>query len=574
MAQTVPVLLLAGLLLAGCQRAPQPAAEAPAAAATAASAQPPSGPVSGPEISAEDFAAHVKILASDEFEGRAPGTAGEQRTVDYLSRQFQRLGLQPGNGDSYLQRVPMISATLQPDSRAEWNFADGGQSLRLGEEIVIGTPTGQAEVEVKDSPVVFLGYGVDAPEADWNDYSVDVRGKTVVVLVNDPGFHAGDDSLFQGRRMTYYGRWSYKFEEAARKGAAAALVIHDDAGAGYGWNVVHNSGSGPQFDLTPADAPGPRLPAQGWLSAAATEQLFSRAGLDFQALRMAANRPGFKPVELPVKFSASLRSTIGSGESHNVMALLPGLEAADEALIYLAHWDHLGSDPALQPDGIYNGAADNASGVAGVLEIAEAFVTREQPPRRSVLFMAVTLEESGLLGSRYYAAHPRFPLAQTVAVFNLDNMTLLGPSSDMVVIGYGNSELEDLLRPIAAKQGRELRAETAIEKGFFYRSDHFNFAKAGVPALYAKGGSRHREQGEAFGEAWLSEYNSQRYHGVKDEFDPGWDLRGVVEDLDALYRVGRGLAESEQWPNWYPGNEFRAIRDAARATAAEQPNRD
>lgn len=533
---------------------------------------PPNGHATGPEISGEDFLSHVKILASDEFEGRAPGTRGEQLTTDYLVAQFKRLGLEPGNGDSYLQRVPMLRTTVDTATTLEFTLDSGTEVFGFGDDMVIGTSTGQAEVNLADSEVVFLGYGVDAPEAGWNDYSVDVRGKTVLVLVNDPGFHVGSSELFQGSRMTYYGRWRYKYEEAARKGAAAALVIHDDAGAGYGWDVVKNGASGPQFDLPTEVDPAPRLPLQGWLSAAAADRLFTKAGLDLQALRRAANQPGFKPVALGARLSTQLRNEVSTGESHNVLGLLRGREAADEAVVYLGHWDHLGRDPALADDGIYNGAIDNASGIAGILEIAEAFVTLPQRPRRSVLFMAVTLEESGLLGSQYYVADPSFPMHKTVAAINLDAMHMPGRTRDLVVVGLGNSELEDLLKPIAEKQGRVLRPEIGLEKGLYYRSDHFNFAKAGVPALYAKSGNDMLEGGVAAGDAWAMDYNSVRYHRPADEVHSGWDVSGVMQDLEALLRLGIVLADGEQWPNWYPGNEFRALREASLEEASHAPH--
>ncbi|MCB1552657.1 MAG: M28 family peptidase [Xanthomonadales bacterium] len=529
---------------------------------------PPNGQATGPEISAEDFISHVRVLASDEFEGRAPGTKGEELTTAYLRDQFKRLGLAPGNGDSYFQTVPMVRTTADESVALNLRYADGTDTLGYGEQMVVGTSSGQTEVSIADSEMVFLGYGVDAPEAEWNDYSVDVTGKTVVVLVNDPGFHAGDSELFQGQRMTYYGRWSYKFEEAARKGAAAALVIHDDAGAGYGWEVVRNSWSGPQFDLPAEVDPAPRLPMQGWLSGEAARQLFARSGHDLAALRAAANKRGFKPVPLGVTLSATLHNEVATAESNNVLGLLRGREAPDEVVVYLGHWDHLGRNPELDGDGIYNGAIDNASGVAGILEIAEAFVTRAQAPRRSVLFMAVTLEESGLLGSKYYVANPVFPMAKTVAAVNLDAMHMPGRTRDMVVVGLGNSELEDLLAPIAAKQDRVLRPESALEKGFYYRSDHFNFAKAGVPAIYAKSGNDLREGGTVAGDLWAKDYNEVRYHRVDDEYHAGWNVSGVMEDLKALFVLGVQLAESDTWPNWFEGNEFRATREASRAEAS------
>ena len=558
-----PSLLALGL--AACQQATPPAEQA--TAPTPPATELAQAPASGPEISAEDFAHHVKVLSSDEFDGRAPGGRGEELTVNYLKQQFERLGLKPGNGDSFFQDVPMVAITADPATTITIRQGEAEDTLSIGPDMVIGTLRNQPEVKVEDSEMVFLGYGVDAPEADWNDYSVDVEGKTVVVLVNDPGFHVGSDELFQGKRMTYYGRWSYKFEEAARKGAAAALVIHDDEGAGYGWDVVQNSWSGEQFDLPPSLDPAPRLPAQGWISSAQAEKLFAGAGTSLAAMREAANQRGFKPVPLNARFSTTIRSSVREGASKNVIAMLPGSERPDEAVVYMGHWDHLGHNTEMHPDGIFNGAIDNATGIAGILEIAEAFVTQKNPPKRSVIFLAVTLEESGLLGSKYFAAQPTLPLHNIVGAINMDAMPLVGKTRDITVIGLGNSELEDILRGVADKQGRVLKVEAGVEKGFFYRSDHFSFAKAGVPALYAKGGNDHVEGGEAQGLAWHAAYTAERYHKPADEFDPNWDLSGVIQDLEALYAVGRELAAGDAWPNWYEGNEFRATRDASRQAA-------
>ena len=581
------------LALAACNRAPEPAPDAVAPATDTAAPAPAPTAASygdhgfGPEISAEDFAQHVKVLASDEFGGRAPGTDGEQKTADYLVAQFQRLGLQPGNGDSWFQDVAMVETTAD-ESASSASITVGGteETLAFGTDTVFGTRTAKADVAVDDSELVFVGYGVVAPEAGWNDYAgLDVKGKTVVILVNDPGFHAGDASLFDGKKMTYYGRWTYKYEEAARQGAAAALIVHDDAGAGYGWDVVKNSWSGAQFDLPASADPEPRLPLQGWISADYATKLFAAAGQDFAALRDAAGRKGFTAVDLgDATFSATLKSTISEKSSRNILAKLPGTERPDEAIVYTAHWDHLGDHSAAHGGGdhadgdaatteaedhIYNGAIDNATGVAGVLEIAEAFTVQEPKPARSIVFLMVTLEESGLLGSKYYAANPVIPLKDTVAVVNLDAMSVVGPTKDFVVIGLGNSELDDVLRPIAEKQGRVLVEEDGVEKGYFFRSDHFSFAKYGVPALYAKGGIDHREKGATFGREVQGDYTNVRYHKAADEFDAAWDLRGVVEDLQALYGVGRELAGGDAWPNYVEGNAFRAARDASRAESAK-----
>ena len=567
----LPCTLGAALLLAACQ----PQSQTPATTGSAASGTPTT--TFTPAIRAEDFAAHVRTLASDEFEGRAPGSAGEDRTVAYLQAQFQRLGLKPGNGDSYFQTVPMTETVADENVTLKLDLAGKPRVLRFGTDMVVGTRTGRPEVKLDDSEVVFVGYGVNAPEQQWNDYAgVDVKGKTVVMFVNDPGFHQQDPSLFEGNRMTYYGRWTYKFEEAARQGAAAALIIHDTEGAAYGWDVVKNSWSGAQFDLRATDDPAPRVQVQGWITGETARSLFASLGQDLDALYAAAGHRGFKAMPLNAKATIDLKSRISEKSSRNVIARLDGSTRPQEAVVYMAHWDHLGkhahkadehggASAAKDEDTIYNGAIDNATGVAGILEIAEAFAQQQPAPQRSLVFLSVTLEESGLLGSRYYVAHPVVPLEKTVAVINLDAMPIIGAARDMTVVGYGSSQLEDILKPIAQQQGRTLHAEATPEDGFYFRSDHFNFARAGVPALYAKGGDDLIEGGTAAGRLAQVDYRDNRYHKPSDEYDPSWKLEGVIQDLDALYGVGRTLAEGSQWPSWYEGNAFRAAQQKLRA---------
>jgi Zn-dependent M28 family amino/carboxypeptidase len=550
--------LAAATALAACNRE-QPAPAAPEAPATAAAAH-----VFSPEITPTDFAEMVKTLASDEFEGRAPGSPGEDKTVEYIRAQYERIGLQPGGDDgTWYQTVPMVETTADESTVLRLDVDGKPHELKFGTDMVIGTRTGQPEVKVDGSQLVFVGYGVNAPEQNWNDYAgVDVRGKTVVMLVNDPGFHAKDESLFEGKRMTYYGRWTYKYEEAARQGAAAALIIHDTEGASYGWDVVRNSWSGAQFDLRAVDDPEPRLPAQGWITQDVAKQLFADAGKDLDVMYKEANERGFKAVPLDATLSFDLKSTTAEKSSRNVVGVLPGASKPDEAIVYMAHWDHLGKhDGEDGEDVIYNGAVDNATGVAGIIEIAGKFAASDPRPARSLVFLAVTLEESGLLGSKYHVAHPAFPLDKTVAVINLDAMSVNGPSRDMVVVGKGNSELEDILKTYTDQQQRTQVTETNTAGGFYFRSDHFNYAKAGVPALYAKGGDDLVEGGREAGEAAGKAYTADRYHKPADEFDPNWNLDGVIQDLQALYGVGRTLADGEQWPNWYEGNPFRAARE-------------
>ncbi|PZQ30264.1 MAG: aminopeptidase [Stenotrophomonas acidaminiphila] len=518
MSRKLMLVLATAAALAACKQesaAPAPEAATPPAAAHTFTA----------DITEGDFAEMVNTLASDEFEGRAPGSVGEEKTANYLEAQMKRIGLQPGNNGSYFQDVPMVETTAdEAATTLSLTTSTGKRDLKFGTDYVIGTRTGQTEVKLDASDLVFVGYGVDAPEQQWNDYAgQDWTGKTVVMFVNDPGFHSKDEALFGGNRMTYYGRWTYKFEEAARKGAAAALIVHDTDGASYGWDVVKNSWAGPQYDLPAKDDPEKRIPLQGWLSAEAAKQLFADAGLDLEAAYANAGKRGFKPVPLKAKASVALKSSITEKTSRNVIGVLPGASKPDEAVLYMAHWDHLGKHEGEEGDNIYNGAVDNATGVAGILEIAEAFAHQDPKPARSVVFVAVTLEESGLLGSKYYVAHPTFPLNKIAGVINLDAMSVGGKSRDFVVTGKGNSELEDMLKVYADQQGRVLAEEGNPAGGYYFRSDHFNFAKAGVPALYAKGGN---------------------------------DL------LDGGVEAGKAASEVEDtWPNWYEGNPFKAARD-------------
>ena len=561
------VSVLATALLVACQPAEPPVAQVPA------SAPAPAAHAFAEAITAEDFLEHVKVLSSDEFAGRAPGTVGETKTVEYLTAQFQRMGIAPGNGGSYTQTVPMVETEAKPVA-AKVNLNGTPVEWAFGTQWVVGTRSGKPTVELSESPLVFVGYGVNAPEAGWNDYAgLDVAGKTVVMLVNDPGFHVGDETLFGGKRMTYYGRWTYKFEEAARQGAAGAIIIHDTAGAGYPWSVVQDGWTGAQFDLPASEDPEPRLPLQGWINGDVASELFTASGLSLEDVRARANKPGFKPVPLKASLSVALQSTVKASQSDNVLGLIRGTERPDEVVIYMGHWDHLGTQTAA--DGsqqIFHGAIDNATGISAILEIGEKFT--KAPPKRSVLIAAVTLEESGLLGSKYYVAHPVFPLKNTVAVVNLDALSVVGPARDWEVKGYGSSELEDILKTTADAQGRTLHAEADTEKGYFFRSDHFNFAKAGVPALYAEGGLDHVEKGIEYGRKIAEDYGTNRYHKPADVVDPSWDLRGVVQDLEALYQVGRVLADGDAWPNWYEGSEFRAARDAQRPAAAEGTDHD
>ena len=516
------------------------------------------GRMQAPAISAEEYARHIATLSADEFEGRKPGTAGERKTVEYLVAEFKKLGLEPGNGDSFLQQVPIVEITAGSDARLQLGSAE----LKYMQDMVIWTKRLVPEISVADSPLVFVGHGVVAPELGWNDYAgVDMRGKTAVILINDPGFATNDPKLFRGRAMTYYGRWTYKFEEAMRQGAAGALIIHDDVPAAYPWDTVQNSWSGPQLDTVAADGNASRAAIEGWITRSAGDALLRQNGLSYEQMLQAASRPGFKPIELAQRASGSLRNAIRRSSSPNVIARLPGSKHPDEYVFYMAHWDHLGRAFGRSGDTIFNGALDNATGTAGLLTIAKAYSEMRQRPERSIVFLAVTLEESGLLGSAYYVANPVYPLNRTVAAFNMDAITWGGPTKDVTVVGYGASELEDYLLRAARRQDRVVMPEPTPENGFFFRSDHFNFAKVGVPALYIKLGVEDREKGVEWAKARNAEFTLKDYHKPSDEFRPGTDLRGGLEDITLLYDIGRTLANERRFPQWYRQSEFRAARD-------------
>ena len=526
-------------------------------------------PKSGP-IDEATYRAHIARLSSDEFEGRKPGTDAEKRTLAYLEAQFRELGLKPGNGASFLQEVPMVEITAAPNASLKFVTGADTADLEFREDMVIWTKREKTAESMAANPLVFVGYGVSAPESSWDDYAgIDMRGKTAVILVNDPGFVTDDASLFRGRAMTYYGRWTYKFEEAARRGATGALIVHQTEPAGYGWDSVVNSWSTPQLDNATKDGNAGRVAIEGWITETAAQRLFAANGISFADAVKRANTRGFRAEPLQSTATASLRNTIRRTQSHNVVALLPGTKRPDEYLVYMAHWDHLGRMAGCSGDCIFNGAVDNATGTAGVLAIAKAFAGASSKPERSIVFLPVTLEESGLLGSAFYVDHPLFPLAQTVAVFNMDAMHFGGPTRDVTVINIGASELENYLADAAKSQDRVLMAEPTPEKGTFFRSDHFSFAKRGVPALYIKGGIDDREHGTAWRQNHIADFTAQKYHKVGDEYSPDADLRAGVEDLSLLYAVGARLAAEKTFPNWNQGSEFRAARDRSRAAAAK-----
>lgn len=504
-------------------------------------------------ISSDALREHTKVLASDEFGGRLPTTEGEQKTLDYLVTEFKKLGYQPGNGDSYLQPVELMEITADADMTLQF----GQQTLTYKEGMVASTKREQPSVTLNDSDVVFVGYGVNAPEYDWNDYEgLDVKGKTVVILVNDPGFENPDSGLFQGKTMTYYGRWSYKYEEASRQGAEAAIIVHETAPASYGWSVVANSWSGPQYSLVTDNGNADRVAVEGWITLEAAQAAFAEAGLDFATEKSQAQQGPYHKA-LGIEASVTVNSSIEKSVSNNVIATLPGSTHPDEHVIFTAHWDHLGTDPSKDGDHIYNGAHDNATGTATSLVIADAYVSLAQPMARSVTFLIVTAEEQGLLGSAYYAENPIIPLDKTVANINMDAMNILGQTKDVAVIGKGKSELEKYLQSAASKQGRYLTQEDRPEAGYYYRSDHFSFAKKGVPALYAKGGNEAIDEDTARYRKRMGVILTGCYHQVCDQFRENWDFSGIKEDTQLLFDVGYQIADSGDWPAWAPTSEFQ-----------------
>ena len=507
---------------------------------------------------------HTAILASDEFEGRAPATPGEDKTINYLRDQFQSLGIGPGNGDSYFQSVAVTELTTSSNASIYMQGSDYEATFNYGDQVMVGTQQQIPYVTVQGSDMVFVGYGIVAPERNWNDYAgIDVTDKTVIILVNDPGYATQNPDLFNGNAMTYYGRWTYKFEEAARQGAAAALIVHETGPAGYGWEVVNNSWSGPQIGLEAENLNGDRAEIEGWLTLDSAEELFDGAGLVFEELKAGASEPGFTAISMAdIKASISIENSVRTSESQNVIAAIPGTTRPDETIIYTAHWDHLGVNPAVEGDNIWNGAADNATGTAGLLALAHLHA-QVAPPARTVIFLAVTAEESGLLGSQWYAENPIYPIPKTVANINMDNMNTIGRTRDVIVVGARSSELENYLEATASAQGRYLSAEPNPERGLYYRSDHFNFAKVGVPALFAESGKDNIEFGQEYGAAQSQDYTDNRYHAPSDEYDPNWDLSGAAEDIMMYFDIGQRLTQETSFPEWFPGNEFKRIRDAS-----------
>ena len=510
----------------------------------------------------------TRELSLDAYEGRAPGTIGEEKTVAHLIAKFKAAGLEPGNNGIWTQDVPLIEITAKNVSAL--NIADQNgkaMSFAYGSEYVIGSYRESPTTAIKQSDMVFVGHGIVAPERGWNDYAgIDVKGKTVVVMVNDPDFeNEGLDGPFGGKAMTYYGRWTYKYEEAARQGAAAVLIIHDTAPAAYGWNVVNSSWTGTQFLAQSKDGGKSQTQANGWIQKSVAKDIFAAAGQNLEKQMSAAKQMGFKAVPLNLTASLSFENDIARKASKNVIGVMKGTKRPDEYVLYTAHWDHLGRcTAAADGDDICNGAVDNATGTAALVALAEGY-TKAGAPDRSVVFLAVTAEESGLLGSKFYAENPVFPMSQTVGGVNMDAFSMSGPAKNLTVIGKGKSQLDAYLEAAAKAEGRTPEMEPTPEKGFYYRSDHFSFAKLGVPMVYFEGGDDLIIGGKAAAQAAADDYEKNRYHAPDDEFDENWDWSGVMSDLKLYYRVGRMLAMTNAWPNWNEGDEFRAVRDKSRS---------
>lgn len=516
------------------------------------------------EISLAVLQNHISQLASDEFAGRKPFTAGEEKTVQYLAEQLKGLGLAPGNGDSYFQDVPMVEIEARPaETMAVMSKSGESWNLKGGEDYTVYTERLQPRLELKQSEVVFCGYGIVAPEYGKNDYAgADLRGKTALVLVNDPGLGSEDSLYFKGNTMTYYGRWTYKFEEAARQGADAVLIIHETTMAGYPFFVAASSWKSKRLNLKNARNNEDKCAMQGWVTLDVAKKMMASAGLDFAEQIKQAKRPEFKPVPMNLQISTTLENNFREDMSRNVVALLPGSGAQEEYIIYSAHWDHLGVGVSVSGDSIYNGAMDNASGTATLLTIAKAFSEAKTKPSRSVVFLFVTAEEQGLLGSAYYADHPLFPTAHTVANINLDGMNPNGPMKDLTITGYGHSDMDDLAREEAQKQNRYILPDQEPEKGFFYRSDHFNFAKVGIPPIFASGGYDHAEKGKDYAMQKQKEFTANHYHKPSDQYDPiRWDFGGMMQDAHLFLQLGWRLATTDIRPQWKATSEFKARRD-------------
>jgi Zn-dependent M28 family amino/carboxypeptidase len=514
-------------------------------------------------ITIEDMKDRISVLASDDFQGRAPSTEGEQKTINYLAEQFKKIGLKPANKDSYFQEVSLMKISADTSTKLDISGGKAKISLRFSEDFIGGTPQVKELIQIQNSDIVFVGYGINSPENRWNDYEgLDVKGKTVLMLVNDPGYATSDTNLFNGRAMTIYGRWTYKFEEAARQGAGAAIIIHETNAAAYPWAVVQNSWSGSQFYLLDNELSKSNLQLQSWVTTASAQKIFESAGLDYNQTISSAAKRGFKPVGMNLTASIQIKNKVTYTKSSNVAALWPGTDQSDECIIYTAHWDHFGVNPSFKGDSVLNGAVDNATGTAAIVEIAEAFTKLPEKQNRSVLFLAVTCEEQGLLGSKFYVENPLFPLNKTVAVINIDAMNILGKTRDMTIIGFGNSKLDDYAVSVLKKYGRYANPDPTPEKGSYFRSDHFSFARVGVPSLYLSKGIDDVGHGKEWGLTESEKWVKENYHKPGDNYDPAkWNFEGMIEDVKIYFEVGYNLSVIKDFPNWETGSPFKSVRD-------------
>tara|TARA_R110002074_G_scaffold401581_1_gene600206 strand:- start:14474 stop:16090 length:1617 start_codon:yes stop_codon:yes gene_type:complete len=511
------------------------------------------------EVDQTTIGNHIERLASDEFLGRKPFTEGEVLTVNYLKDEFKKLGLMPGNGDSYFQDVPMVEITGTPSEQMVISGKNKKINLDYLKDFVATTNKAVTDVSLDNSELVFAGYGIVAPEYGWNDYEgIDWKGKTAVVLINDPGFKSGDSTLFKGNEMTYYGRWTYKYEEAARQGAAGVIIVHDTEPASYGWNVIESSWTGARLTIA---SELPKLEVESWISGESAQKMFDASAMKGQDYKSLSRSKDYKPTPLGLNVSVSVKNEIKKDVSKNVVAMIPGTDRKDEVIIYSAHWDHLGVGKAIDGDSIYNGAIDNASGTAGLLAIAEA-LKKGEPTKRSIVFIALTGEEQGLLGSAYYAEHPIFDPKKSVANINMDALASPGEMKDLTITGYGHSEMDEYAKAEALKQDRYIIPDPEAEKGYFFRSDHFNFAKIGIPALYASGTYEGFDKSIEEVKELSTYYNINNYHQVSDEFNAETtELSGVQLDLQLFYNIGLKLANEDYFPKWYNGSEFKAARE-------------
>lgn len=513
-------------------------------------------------LSESEILPHIKELSDDKYGGRMPFSAGDKMTVEYLVNQCKTLGLEPGNGDSYTQLVPMVETnSIVVDHKLSISSKSGAKDYKYGQDFVVNCQKTVDRVDISEAELVFCGFGINAPDLGWNDFEgIDLKGKIAVVMVNDPGYGSEDSSFFKGNTMTYYGRWTYKYEEADRQGAKGVLIIHETNSAGYPWFVVQSSWSGPQLGLE-KESVQDGADIKGWIHLDMAKDLFSSANLDLSQLMKDARKPGFKAIPLNSKLSTSITNTYKRDNSENVIAYIKGSQNAEEFVLYSAHWDHIGVGAVVDGDSIYNGALDNASGTSAMLAIAQNFLKQKSKPSRSIAFVWVTAEEQGLLGSAHYALNPTIPINKTVANINIDGCNPNGRMKDFQIVGIGHSEMDKIAEEELKKQNRYVLPDQEPEKGYFFRSDHFNFAKVGIPPLFGEGGYDHEEKGIEYGKQKKAEYTAKNYHAPGDEYNPEtWDMSGVVQDAQLYYNIGWRLSNSSEWPQWYPTSEFKRIK--------------